>query len=287
VFDIVLPDRFDASRAQRLLGAARALTAEASARLDARAVRFAQPFGLTTIGAALLRRAAHGHGPPAYRKPEDPEVDAFLREVGFHALVLAEPAFSAGATLPMKRLASGSLDPVYTNQVAKLIERAVPNTSESVTHLVETALNELLQNVVEHAQSSTDVVLLTRWYARDANVRIAIADSGIGIAESLRKNPAIPDLPDTELVRRAVEVEGTTGRVSKRFGGLGLKRLRDLCIRRGGSVHVLSRTVDAHFAVEDTRTTFVPRLDGTSIEIDFRPGPDDGSRADDKPEEFF
>jgi len=87
----------------------------------------------------------------------------------------------------------------------------------------------------------------------------------------------VPD--DATLVRRAITVEGTTGRAAQRFGGLGLKNLHGVCTQRGGSVHVPSHVVDAHYAASDNRETHVPRLDGATVEIDFRPGPDAGSRA--------
>lgn len=46
--------------------------------------------------------------------------------------------------------------------------------------------------------------------------------------------------------------------------------------------------LDAHFGAEHDRSTFVERLDGSAVEIDFRPGPDDGSRGENEPsDEFF
>lgn len=86
----------------------------------------------------------------------------------------------------------------------------------------------------------------------------------------------------------AVTVEGVTGRTSKRFGGLGLKQLRHVCVARGGSLHVTTATVDPHFDAGHDRVSFVERLDGTVVEIDFRPGPERGARADaNMPDEFF
>ena len=283
----MLPVRLDVRNVARIIECARKIQAEPEVLVDASRVAFAQPFGVVTIAGALLRRENRGLDRPAFIAPKNQEADAFLREVGFSHLVDEGLAGRLG-TLPIKRIWVTSLDPSYPHGVAALIEREVPNTSESVAYLVESALKEMLQNVVEHAGSTTDAVVLTRWYRKDENVRIAIADSGMGFAASLARNPANTGTADDRaLVRRAVTVEGTTGRSAQRFGGLGLKHLLRTCTARGGSVHVTSHTVDARFGPSNHQEVFVPRLDGTTVEIDFRPGPDDGSRSEIRPEEFF
>ena len=47
------------------------------------------------------------------------------------------------------------------------------------------------------------------------------------------------------------------------------------------------RAADAQYGARENRETYVVRLDGTTVEIDFRPGPDDGSRAEQNVEELF
>lgn len=283
---VELPDRLEVSRVTRLLENASALSSADEVVVDASRVLFAEPYGIVLLAAAVLRREKAGLAPARYLPPKSEKAAPFLAEIGFDQLVTTHHVRSS--ELAIRRLSATSLDPSYMRRVATFMERAVPNTSESVAHLVETALNEMLQNVMEHAESSTDAVVLTRWYAQEENMRIAIADSGIGFVESLRRNPDNASIrDDRELLRRAVTVEGTTGRVAKRFGGLGLKRLHSVCIDRGGSVHLTSQTLDAHYSGDKNRATYSRRLSGTVIEIDFRPGPDDGSRAQSEPEDFF
>lgn len=281
---VTLPDRLEVSRTRSVIDCAHALVHPGDVVVDASRIIFAQPFGIVTLGAALLRREAAGLARPAYVPPTDAAASAFLHEVGFDELVRTGQTTGAG-TLAIRRLSATTLEPAYSHSVAGLLEQLVPDTSESVAYLVETALNEMLQNAVEHAASITDAVVLTRWYRAEENVRIAIADSGRGFAESLRRNPGNAGVPDdATLVRRAVTVEGTTGRTAQRFGGLGLKNLYGVCTQRGGSVHVTSHVVDAHYTASNNRETYVPRLDGSTVEIDFRPGPDAGSRAEHKRE---
>jgi hypothetical protein len=284
---VALPGRLDAASAPDVIACAAQIQSSPDVVLDASRLAFAEPFGVVTIAAALLRREAAGLARATYVPPQHDQARKFLDEIGFADLVGASAPGRRG-TLPIQRISVASLDPSYAHNVAALIEHEVPNTSESVAYLVETAIKEMLQNVVEHAGSATDAVVLTRWYRRDENVRIAIADSGIGFAASLARNPANAAIRDEQLlIRHAVTIEGTTGRTAQRFGGLGLKRLLQVCSSRGGTVHVTTHTVDAHYGSGNDREIIVPRLDGTTVEIDFRPGPDDGSRSENEPEEFF
>lgn len=285
---VVLPARLEASLARKLVECAREITQHPHVVVDASDVGFAQPFGIVTLAAALLRRERAGLSAADYTSPRDAAAREFLEEVGFEALLRTGQPPGGTGTLPIRRASAASIDPLYLHQVAQLVERLVPDTSEAVAYLIETALKEMLQNVVEHAESTTDAIILTRWYHQQHNVRIAIADSGIGIAQALSRNPKYAHVQkDTELVRLAATVEGTTGRTTGRFGGLGLKRLRDICLERGGSIHITSGTVDAHYILDKDREAFAPRLQGSTVEIDFRPGPNLGSRAVPSDEDFF
>lgn len=285
---ITLPDRLDATRIHPLLLCAQEIASTPVATVDARKVQFSYPFGVVMLGAALLRREATGLPPPAYVEPQGTEARDFLREVGFSSFV-TKCTTPRWGTLALRRLPAKPLDPVFGHEVGKLIEQRVPNTSESVAYLVETAIKEMLQNVEEHAESTTDLVVLVRWYAKEHNVRIAMADSGVGFVKSLERNPANRDLDSRELLRRAVVVEGTTGRTAQRLGGMGLKHLHKVCVARGGAVHVATNNLDVHFDADHATpiSKWVPPQEGTTIEIDFRPGPDDGSRVDEPVEEFF
>lgn len=75
------------------------------------------------------------------------------------------------------------------------------------------------------------------------------------------------------------------------------RRVRERCPRiasrsatprsEGQSRAARHHVVAAHYGSGNDREALVPRLDGSTVEIDFRPGPDDGSRSENEPEEFF
>ncbi len=105
-----LPARLDGQFAKGLIECARDLVQQSEAVVDASAVRFAGPFGVVTLGAALLRRELAGLSRPSYIAPEDSEAERFLEEVGFREMVEHGRVQDAG-TLRMKRLSASSLDP--------------------------------------------------------------------------------------------------------------------------------------------------------------------------------
>jgi anti-sigma regulatory factor (Ser/Thr protein kinase) len=275
---VVLPDRLEATRVRRLVDCTHKMETESGLLLDASHVVFAHPYGLVLLCSAALRRAANGLAPVTVLPARDEGVDAFFREVGFYDFLTT--GVGGSGTLALQRLPSNTLMPTYAQHIAELMQKVVPDTQEPVAWLVKQAVNEVLQNVIEHAASSTDTVLLTRWYQRDNNLRIAISDSGRGVAESMRMNPKNGEATDAALVRRAVLVDGTSGRTSGREGGLGLKRIRDLCLVRGGKIHITSRRVDAEYSSSSQWEKPELQLHGSTIEVDFRPGAHDGSSSD-------
>lgn len=238
-------------------------------------------------GSALMRRERARLAWPDYVPPADEDARRFLAEVEFESLVHTGQS-SANRPLSVRRISSKSLDTVFAEQVGQLIAQRVPGSPPALAFLVQQSLLEMLQNVIEHASSPVDTIVMSRWYAEARNVRVAISDSGIGIVESMRRNPQHRGLTDDrKLVRRAVTEAKATGRTEGRFGGPGLKRLVRDCGQRGGGVHVTSGSVDAHYTLASTRETIMPRLEGTTIAFDFRPAPDDLLAGVSPTEDFF
>ena len=168
-----------------------------------------------------------------------------------------------------------ALDPVYLKGLADLLVRLVPGTSEETSHLVQLCLNEFVTNVRDRATRALGCFVLVRWFQEKENVRIAIADAGAGIPRALRCKPRYAGRDNQALVREAVMTEGVTSR-SDKYGGFGLKRIREIVTQREGGLIVISGR--AKFEVRGgkkparARDTGAPGFSGTAIEIDFRPG---------------
>src|SRR5262249_34402149 len=107
---------------------------------------------------------------------------------------------------------------------------------------------------------------------KESNVKIAVADAGKGIATSLGLNPTFSNLSELELLKAAVFTEGASGRTSGRYGGFGLKHLRDLATQRSGRLTVGSGGFKLEASRNKPRYQSCPQLEGTIVEVDFRPG---------------
>jgi len=241
--------------------------------IDASTTTMFGPMGVALLALALARRRTAGLPDLTLRKPESGEARRYLEEVGFSRFLTSEHANenpSAG-TLEMRHLFQ--LVPVYTEQMARLIADRVPGTPEEVSYLIQLCLNELLQNVFEHAESKEGCFVLARWYAKTRSVRIAVADGGVGIPAALRRKgiAGLQRRNDADVVIEAVTRRGITSRLGTKQGGFGLKLLREAVTERGGKIVVLSSTAKVVFKRAVPQKPKSRLFRGTAIELDFRP----------------
>ena len=92
----------------------------------------------------------------------------------------------------------------------------------SLLGTIETIFCELATNVVYHASSNGGYVLAQQYKQRDGTVvDVAVADTGIGIRESLRSNPDNPTLTsDTDALELATKEGVSSLRDAHRGFGL-------------------------------------------------------------------
>lgn len=246
---------------------------ESAEILDASRCAMFGPMGTALLALALSRRRSAGHPDLDLREPEAEDARQFLQEVGFHRFLTSDRANANPpmGTLEMRHLFS--LVPAYTTDIADLIASRVPGTPEDVAYLIQLCLNELLQNAFEHARSKEGCFVQTRWYAHTGNVRIAVADAGIGIPAALRREriAGLERKGDPDVVVAAVTRKGITSRLGNKRGGFGLKLLHELATERGGKLVVISQTAKVVFKRGGITRPKSRVFRGTAIEIDFRP----------------
>lgn len=283
---VTLPSHASADRASELVQSCEHIAREADLRvIDATGVTRWGPLGVAMLGSALARRQLAGLAHLEFRPPSDDRCRKFFAEVGLleHLAETASPDRSS-STLKLRQMSD--LEPLYTRGVADLLTSQVAGTSDEVSHLIELCLNELLQNVFEHAYPEAQPARKTvgafvhcRWYAREGNVRIAVVDGGIGIPAALRVashrgNIQFRDLQrmsDSALVIDAVTKEGLSSREGPRAGGLGLKTLHEIATSRGGRLVVVSHQITVGFRRGSRSARKSPHFRGTAVEVDFRP----------------
>lgn len=261
---VTLGDSYSAIRACNELE-----SAPDGAMLDASRVTRFEPVVAAMLVATAADRRAQGLS-TRWTMPLDSEAASFVAEVQMDRLVEGRGTDRHG-TLEMRQLTA--LDPSYTADVAKLLEAGVPGMDDVAAYPVQLCLNELLQNVFEWADSKMGCIVLTRWFHRSRNVRIAVVDRGVGIPPRLRalQIQGLHRATDADVVVAAVTRPLLTSRIG-RAGGLGLKTIHETVTQRGGRITVISlgAKVTWHGSRRSVSRTS-PFFRGTAIEVDFRP----------------
>jgi anti-sigma regulatory factor (Ser/Thr protein kinase) len=104
---------------------------------------------------------------------------------------------------------------------------------------IRIALDELSENVVHHAESPVGGVAAAQGYPRKHEFEIGIVDLGIGIRQSLTKNPAYAEIPDdVTAIETAMQPRVTS--TPERNAGIGLFVTRLLLRANGGVLAIRS-----------------------------------------------
>ena len=162
--------------------------------------------------------------------------------------------------VPAQRfVAAGEMDSIV-NEVMHLLFARMSIERETLAAL-EWSMNELMDNVLSHAESSVGGFVQATAYDRAERVEFVVADAGIGVAESMR----IRDAEDA--LRQAIAEAGTRDRVSNMGNGLyGSFRIATLS---GGqfeinSGHGLLYAPEPNVAEHTTRERRIP-YNGTAV----------------------
>ena len=105
-----------------------------------------------------------------------------------------------------------------------------------------TTLEEMISNCFAHSGSQSGVYgsVCAQLWERGNLAQIAIADSGIGIRETLNQNPKLSSrLMNENSCEMAVQ-HGITGKPKEKHLGLGLALAKELVVRNNGVFYLLS-----------------------------------------------
>ena len=252
-----LPPRFDAAGVEGLLHAARRRGPVAG--IDCSAVRFIDPCGTLALLAVGLAASWRGGRAWGLVLPRDPGPRGWLERCGARAIL--ERAFLVEGPpedLDGRDSAQPTLLEVAVVRTPDEVRRAVGRLKARADLLLVTrlgyspltadrlsvALAELLQNAVDH--SGSPGLAAAQWYphgpAGVPELRIAVADAGVGVRESLAGRYAHgADRWDDATAVRTVFLEGVS-RFADQGRGLGLKAVAAMVRGWGGSLRLRSGT---------------------------------------------
>ncbi len=253
--------------------------------LDLRPVEFVEPAGLCGLAALLellISRSRlvgvrlSGHNVPAYLERMD-----FFRFFG-HRI---ETNVDVAALEERRRGNPGTLQELINFHSEEEIPGIINRISEILTNkdyrLRERAaicatLSEICANAVEHGRSPFGAYAAVQAYQhivsggrerRGEEVLVAIADGGVGVRETLSRNPKYVEFTgtDNDALRHSLQM-GVSGTGEIGRGG-GLAVVGQISARAGGSLSLRSGSGRITYYGDRTNSRNVPHFPGTFVRV--------------------
>ncbi len=120
-----------------------------------------------------------------------------------------EPSRYRGYThAPALRFSSGKEQYEAINKILEILLAALLKLKREDLRIIEWALNEITDNVINHSQSPIGGLVQVTNHRQQSQIQFVVADAGIGIPGSLR--PARPDIRNDQEALDAAIREGVT-----------------------------------------------------------------------------
>lgn len=194
-----------------------ALAANDDVVLDARALRFADPFGMALLGATCFTLQKRGQAVRVSRLQA--AISGYLQRMDVFADVdLVDCAPASGerrdrrdALVELTRIDNPAEIDQRANQLADALVGRMPdvdpsepyddmtglNTADQLSIQLAYALTELLNNSLSHARRAghrnASVWVASQYYRKDHRLQLAVVDNGCGMLETLRNHNALAD----------------------------------------------------------------------------------------------
>lgn len=115
--------------------------------------------------------------------------------------------------------------------------RAHVGIPEDTEEYLRICVNEVIQNIVDHAASPIGGFICARFMTKSNEVRIAIADRGLGIYTTLRR--VYPDTTPKSALERVLAGK-FTAQSRQNNAGLGINHLKGILKNLGGQLCIIS-----------------------------------------------
>ncbi len=252
--------------------------------VDLRTVEFVEPAGLCGLAALLEFLCARCEDVSLTLPGRD--VPAYLERMNFFRIFGGRIRTNADveALEERRRHNPGTLQelinfhteeeiPGIIHRISEILENQGYRLRERVA--ICSTLSEVCANAAEHGVSSFGAYAAVQAYhhivsgarRRGEEVLIAIADGGVGVRETLSRNPAYAEhtATDNDALRHALEMGvSATGEIG-RGGGLAL--VAGIAARSGGSLSLRSGTGRVSVYENRKNSRNVPQFPGTFVRV--------------------
>ncbi len=125
----------------------------------------------------------------------------------------------------------------------KWLGRGWVGVSEKLKSFIVSSVIEAYINVFDHAESPIGVISCGQHYPQLKQLKLVMADFGIGIPKTVRDYLGQPNMKSDAALRWVFEPGHTTKRLeSLTPSGVGLKQLRDFVVTNNGKLEIYSDT---------------------------------------------
>ena len=251
--------------------------------LDLGQVTFITPGGLVPLAAICHALARQQRSLTI--KVDNVAVRGYLMRSGFPAVVrnLAsiEPALPPVASLlsDMRRgtnpllieltlLESGSGLPQLLDQIVRVLRYRLKYKKYEAFDIA-TAVSEICQNTFDHNDQTCGFIAMQGYNGQKGRfIEIAVADFGIGLAQTLRRNPKNSHIKnDYDAIRHAAQLG--TSEHDDPTRGTGLHHLLEIAYRHGGSVQIRSGAATVRYRMDKKQGWFFSAVPIPGVHISF------------------
>lgn len=226
--------------------------------IDATKAHYLGPDASVILAAVHARERGLHHNPVRVLLPSQPPALA-----GFCQFSGMLQLFQNGArpdldhpeceTVPLTTFTSVSAN--IADPVVKLIQRHV-ELAEDAEEYLRICLTEVAQNVVDHAESPIGGIWCARFFKSRNQVRVALADAGLGIFKTLRRQ--FPELDGAEDAMRRVLRGNASSRSRPNNMGQGINNLGLFIRRCRGSLILMSGDAACEVRHDRSEPWFAP-----------------------------
>ncbi len=176
----------------------------------------------------------------SYRRPKNLRLLRFLNEMGFFSFFKPdkkpEPVRIESAKVQLRKL--DGINPLFIDELIEMLEFHL-NMSKGVKGSLRMSLTETMANVIDHSLSE-GYYICSVLDKRKKQIRLCIADLGIGILDSLRSYSKYEYLSDAyQAIKKATEKNVTSN--PERNAGLGLNHIKKFLDVNEGQLCIISQ----------------------------------------------
>lgn len=242
---VMLPAYFNLATMRRFIGEAIDAQAEQDVRsmeFDFSKLKFIEPVGVVALSNTIEHFRTKGVKIFFNGHKIRTIANKYLDDAGFFKRYLKRQVFedstARSSTVPLVLFKANAYVPYLYQDLMPWIGREVKMSTDTLD-TIKTCLEEIFHNIEFHSGVDTGCTF-AQFFPKEAIIRIAISDFGVGIPSRVRTK--LPDLDDQSCLRKAIE-EGFTTKSNVNNRGAGLNNLiRYVTMRNSGTVLIHSGT---------------------------------------------